>query len=165
VNVGPGLKYVFDPPSITANKDDIVIFTFQDLIHSVTQSANISFPCVSKPGGIDSGFVTVSNDSPSSPFSVTVNDTNPVWFHCAVTSPINHCQDKGMVFAINAGPNFSVFQNNAMTGSHLTGSNSTNGTNVSSSSSSAGANGLFQGDTGIMGSIAGIVIAAASYFL
>ncbi|PCH33520.1 hypothetical protein WOLCODRAFT_160132 [Wolfiporia cocos MD-104 SS10] len=53
-------------------------------------------------------------------FTVTVNDTNPVWVYCrqADNTPASHC-GQGMVFAVNPGANgtetsFAKFLNNAL---------------------------------------------------
>ena len=78
--------------------------TAQTQNHSVVQS-NFANPCVpinnimSNVTGFFSGFMPVKEtDSQKPTFTITVNDTKPVWVYCA---QMNHCQ-KGMVMAINA---------------------------------------------------------------
>lgn len=64
-----------------------------------------------------------ANDT-SGPFQEAqfqVTDTNPVWVYCRQTG---HCQ-LGMVFAINAGNQFSAFQANAMGNTSTPGSSAT----------------------------------------
>lgn len=97
----PVLKY--DPPSITANKGDTVVFSFGLKNHTVTQSS-FGFPCAPIPkelnGGIDgfdSGFLP-PKDNVNQTFSITINDTKPIWGYCRQTG---HC-GQGMVVAINA---------------------------------------------------------------
>ena len=51
----------------------------------------------------------------------TVQDTNPVWVYCRQTG---HCQ-QGMVFAINPGNNFGLFQSNAIGSASASASTST----------------------------------------
>jgi len=111
---GPGvLKYT--PSSVTANVGDVVVFSFQQKNHTVTQST-LENPCTPAPGGFDSGFVFVDPANTAGPFQTatfTVKDTNPVWVYCRQAT---HCT-QGMVFAINAGDKFAQFQSTAMGGS------------------------------------------------
>ncbi|KDQ59578.1 hypothetical protein JAAARDRAFT_33158 [Jaapia argillacea MUCL 33604] len=105
----------YTPSSVTANVGDVVVFTFQQKNHTVTQSSFQS-PCVQAPGGFDSGFVPVAANNTAGPFPTaqfTVQDTNPVWVFCRQTG---HCQ-QGMVFAINPGNQFAAFQAAATGGS------------------------------------------------
>lgn len=79
--------------------------------HSVTQST-FANPCTQAPGGVDSGFRLVTENPTEIPsWGITLNDTTPLWFFCAQTNPVNHCQ-AGMVFAINPTPDktFDAFQ-------------------------------------------------------
>ncbi|KIM55927.1 hypothetical protein SCLCIDRAFT_133603 [Scleroderma citrinum Foug A] len=105
VIVGSGLT--FSPSNITASPGDTVTFDFQQGDHSATQST-FAGPCQSKSGGFDSGYLVNAN------YSITVNDTNPIWVYCKQG---DHCAE-GMVFAINApttGNNtFSAFKASAM---------------------------------------------------
>lgn len=111
----------FNPPSIAAQPQDVVVFQFQQKNHTVTQSS-FADPCtpLSANGttGFDSGFMPV-NASATSGFptwNYTVTSTNPVWAFCRQTVPSSHCA-AGMVFAINAvdssPKNFTAFQNAA----------------------------------------------------
>ncbi|KAI0637403.1 Cupredoxin [Trametes polyzona] len=106
---GPGiLKY--DPQFVNADPGDVVIFTFKQKNHTVTQSS-LDSPCAPLQDGFDSGFVPVGDDVTDFPVAqFQVRDTNPVWVYCRQA---NHCQ-QGMVFAINPGDKFAAFQSNAV---------------------------------------------------
>jgi len=104
VQVGAsGLTY--SPEAIAAVPGDQVVFHFHAKNHTVTQSS-FADPCGKKDGGINSGFHPVpANQTDNFPtFTVTVNDTNPIWIYCAqaAKTPASHC-GAGMVFAINCG--------------------------------------------------------------
>jgi len=123
IKVGDGGKLVFNPPNITAQIGDNVVFQFQGKNHSVTQST-LATPCAPQTvpaQGVDSGFQFVNaTDTELPEWSFTVdNATSPLWFYCAQTIPADHCQ-MGMVFSINApvsGPkSYATFQANAMNG-------------------------------------------------
>ncbi|GLB36278.1 hypothetical protein LshimejAT787_0305660 [Lyophyllum shimeji] len=111
---GPG-KLAFDPPSISAQPRDTVVFEFHQKNHTVTQSS-FADPCRKLNGGFDSDFVpvpdNVTSDWPT--WSLVVNDTAPLWAYCRQKTPASHC-GAGMVFAINAVENsernFTAFQN------------------------------------------------------
>jgi len=113
VKVGDG-GLVFNPPSVNAKNGDTIAFQFVAKNHSVTQST-FANPCSQQ--GIGSGFQLVPAGSTSFPqWSFTMNnDTSPLWFFCAQTDPVNHCQ-MGMVFAVNPTPEKSIdaFKANAM---------------------------------------------------
>ncbi|KAH9486797.1 Extracellular serine-rich protein [Psilocybe cubensis] len=98
-----GLTY--SPEAISAVPGDQVVFHFHAKNHTVTQSS-FADPCGKKDGGINSGFQPVAaNQTDNLPtFTVTVNDTQPVWIYCAqaAKTPASHC-GAGMVFAINCG--------------------------------------------------------------
>ncbi|KAI0034497.1 Cupredoxin, partial [Vararia minispora EC-137] len=101
----------FTPPSITAAAGDTVTFIFYPKNHTVTQST-FAAPCTKMANGIASGFQPVQAGAANVPaMTVTVNDTNPLWFYCGQTSPVSHCGN-GMVFAVNptAAKSFSAFQ-------------------------------------------------------
>ncbi|KAF8078487.1 hypothetical protein FPV67DRAFT_1465429 [Lyophyllum atratum] len=112
---GPG-KLTFDPPFISAQPRDTVVFEFHQKNHTVTQSS-FADPCRKLAnGGFDSDFVPVA-DSVTTDFptwSITVNDTAPIWAYCRQKIPVSHC-GAAMVFAINAVENsernFTAFQN------------------------------------------------------
>jgi len=168
VKVGANGGLVFDPSSVTAAAGDTISFQFQGKNHSVTQSTFAS-PCVleSTPTkGVDSGFMPVATGATTLPqWSFTVdNATAPLWFFCAQTSPVSHCQ-KGMVFAINpsATKTFAQFQANAMGGSSASGSPSAgaSGTPASSGTSPATTSAKGSGALKVGGSAAGLLTAVA----
>ncbi|KAF8163565.1 Cupredoxin [Crassisporium funariophilum] len=115
VKVGANGGLVFDPTSVTAAVGDTISFQFQGKNHSVTQST-FPAPCTRQTTpslGVDSGFMFVPANATSLPqWTFTVNNaTTPLWFFCAQTIPVSHCQS-GMVFAVNAPPSktFAQFQ-------------------------------------------------------
>ncbi|KAG6910293.1 hypothetical protein DXG01_011690 [Tephrocybe rancida] len=118
VLVGDG-GLAFNPPSLTAQAGDNVIFEFRAKNHSVTQST-FANPCtyMTTPApGVDSGFQAVkATAAPFPQWSITIqNASAPLWFFCAQTVPANpalsHC-NSGMVFAINptAEKSFESYQ-------------------------------------------------------
>ncbi|KAN0129613.1 hypothetical protein V8E53_012609 [Lactarius tabidus] len=130
VTLEPG---AFSPNNVTAQAGDTITFIFPSSNHSVTQS-NFSTPCLPLAGGIDSGFEPVADNSTDQlTFTITINDTSSLWFHCAQTG---HCQ-KGQVFAVNPTDNETLteFQTIA-NGSSADGTPSSNSTSKSSSPSS-----------------------------
>jgi len=113
VRVGDG-GLVFNPPSVMAQLGDTVHFQFVSKNHSVTESS-FATPCTQASNGVDSGFLAVDPTSTLAPsWSFTLNTTTPLWFFCAQTVPISHCQS-GMVFAVNptADKTFQAYQTNA----------------------------------------------------
>ncbi|OAQ64606.1 hypothetical protein VFPPC_05864 [Pochonia chlamydosporia 170] len=94
VEVGrTGLRYA--PDNIKAAKGDIVEFHF-DAMHSVV-AGDFAKPCTPvASGGFYSGFLPSGDESF---FSITIENTDPIFFYCAVDS---HCQG-GMVGVINQG--------------------------------------------------------------
>ncbi|KAF7303311.1 hypothetical protein MKEN_01295200 [Mycena kentingensis (nom. inval.)] len=156
---GTGPKLLFDPDHILANPRDQVVFQFQVKNHSVVQSA-FSSPCsplnannASAPQALRSGFRPVgANDTDFPTWTVTVNDTAPLWFYCEQTA---HC-GSGMIFAINAVDNttrnFAAFKALAQ---------QLNGTGTSASAAPSGS---AAGDAGAASTIrptgaAGVVLA------
>ncbi|CCM05051.1 uncharacterized protein FIBRA_07253 [Fibroporia radiculosa] len=104
------LKY--NPEYVNANPGDTVVFSFRQENHTATQST-LDNPCEHTNNGFDSGFLPVAANNTDGPFPAaeyTVQDTDPVWVFCRQA---NHCR-LGMVFAINPGDQFSIFQANAM---------------------------------------------------
>lgn len=99
VTVGDsGSFYV--PAAIEANVGDIVTFQWTGKFHSVTQSS-FDNPCFPLPGGFDSGITGNSNGILTVPaWSLTITDTNPIYYFCKATSPMLHCTF-GMVGTIN----------------------------------------------------------------
>ncbi|KAI5119096.1 hypothetical protein M0805_004867 [Coniferiporia weirii] len=115
--VGGTNLLTFNPSNITAQPGDTITFQFMVKNHTATQSS-FSEPCralaeTSTTGqiGFDSGFMPVAANVTDFPtFTITVNDTQPIWAYCRQTG---HC-GQGMVFSANAiesGPNnFGAFQ-------------------------------------------------------
>lgn len=95
-------------------------------------------------------------------FTVSVNDTKPVWVYCAQA---NHCTS-GMVFAVNAattGNTFDAFRAKAMGSSSSTPPNtSSTGGGSPSPTSSTGAAGRIgiQSITGLL-----VILFTSSFFL
>ncbi|KAI0277925.1 hypothetical protein BGY98DRAFT_917609 [Russula aff. rugulosa BPL654] len=94
----------------SAAPGDIISFTFHPKNHTVTQSS-FDAPCTPLYGGVDTGFVPVTlgtNDDDLPTREFIVEDTNPVWIHCqqGANTAASHC-GKGMVFAVNPGPDGS----------------------------------------------------------
>ena len=96
----------FSPANISASVGDTITFEFHQKNHTIIQSA-YSTPCralasTSTTGqiGFDSGFMPVGDDVTTGfpTYTVTVNDTNPIWAYCR---QLTHC-GQGMVFAANA---------------------------------------------------------------
>ncbi|PFH54165.1 hypothetical protein AMATHDRAFT_52972 [Amanita thiersii Skay4041] len=131
VTVGADNQLWFDPTNVTAEVGDELVFSFVSKNHTVTQST-FANPCTKvNDTGIDSSFRPFSANAAPPTFNVTVNGTDPLWFFCAQTSPVNHCA-KGMVFAVNApaDKSFTDFQAKA----NSTGSG--NGTSTGNSTAS-----------------------------
>jgi len=114
---GPG-KLLFDPPHVTAQPRDTIMFQFQQKNHSVVESS-FADPCRPSSNNGTAGFISdffpVADNSTDFPtWNVTVNDTAPVWAYCRQKTPSSHC-GAGMVFAINSDEssqrNFAAFQN------------------------------------------------------
>ncbi|KAF5330461.1 hypothetical protein D9619_005397 [Psilocybe cf. subviscida] len=137
VKVGANNGLDFDPPTVTAASGDLINFQFQGKNHSVTQST-FAAPCTQMTTpmeGINSGFMNVQAGAASLPqWTISVNSSDPLWFFCAQTMPVDHCA-MGMVFAVNptAAKTFSAFQAAA----NATGSNSTTPTNSTTSTNSS----------------------------
>jgi plastocyanin len=75
----------FDPPSINATNGDTVTFVFYPKNHTVTQST-FAAPCQAMSGGTDSSFQPVTANATNVPsYSLTVNNTTPLWFYCRQT--------------------------------------------------------------------------------
>lgn len=88
VTVGPG--NIFTPDTVTAAQGDVVRFRFGSG-HNVV-SGKFDTPC--QPDNV------IYSGSPrdGDVFSVTVNNTNPIWIYCSVS---RHCE-VGMAMVINA---------------------------------------------------------------
>jgi len=146
VLVGAAGSLTFSPSNITAQAGDTVSFQFQAKNHSVTQST-FTNPCqiqTTPAQGIDSGFQFVSNTSTTLPqWSFTVDNTSaPLWFFCAQTNPVSHCE-AGMVFSINANPDsaksFAVYQQAAMGNPPAAAASASAGAATSAAAGAAGA--------------------------
>jgi len=114
-----GANLTFDPPHVVAQPRDIIQFEFHAKNHSVTQSS-FADPCrkLAKDGvtALDSGLQFVDVNATTFPtWSVTVNETAPLWFYCKQQTPKSHC-GAGMVFAVNtdetsgSARSFNAFQ-------------------------------------------------------
>ncbi|KAI1462107.1 hypothetical protein F4805DRAFT_194135 [Annulohypoxylon moriforme] len=116
VTVGKGGQLKFDPETLTAQPGDTVTYKFFAKNHAVAQSA-FATPCQLQDKGIFSGFTPNTSPDVEAPttFTITVNDTKPLWFYCPQTNG-NHCQS-GMVHAINApasGNTFDAYKASAL---------------------------------------------------
>jgi plastocyanin len=85
----------YSPNSTTAAQGDTVVFHFYPGNHNVVQG-DFNQPC-STSGGFYSGFVDSESGATAQTFTITINDTNPIWIYC---SQQEHCQ-LGMVMVIN----------------------------------------------------------------
>jgi plastocyanin len=135
---GAGAKLTFDPPRISANPQDVVIFEFQQKNHSIVQST-FDAPCSPKDSGFKTDFFAVDDGATTFPtWRLTVNDTTPVWVYCRQKSPKSHC-GAGMVFAINSADDtqksFTAFQKLA----EQQGSSNTTASGATSTGSDNGA--------------------------
>ncbi|CAD0112271.1 unnamed protein product [Aureobasidium uvarum] len=87
---------VFSPNSTTAAVGDTVTFHFYPRAHGVARSSYAS-PCAAMDNGFNSGFVKVASGESDTTFTITVNNTDPIWYYCPQG---DHCQ-AGMVGVIN----------------------------------------------------------------
>ncbi|KAF8515863.1 hypothetical protein JB92DRAFT_3088349 [Gautieria morchelliformis] len=141
VLVGDNGALNYNPANITAQVGDTITFEFRAKNHTISQSS-FAAPCrllgaTSGTAGFDSGFTPVAANSTNFPtYTITVNDTNPIWAYCRQTNPSSHC-GAGMVFSANAvessSKNFEAFMALAQ---------QLNGTSSNSTSSSHNSNGV-----------------------
>lgn len=101
VLVGKDGALTFEPANVVAKPRDRITFEFMTKNHTVTQSS-FAAPCdlfksTAGVAAIDSGFMPVTAGQANPTFTITVNTTQPLYFHCAQTG---HC-GKGMVFSVN----------------------------------------------------------------
>lgn len=99
ITLGDDNKLAFSPDSISADVGSTVEFQFYPPIHSVTQSS-FNSPCAPLADGTGfwSGAITTTgHGTNANVFTLTINDTNPIWFYCAT---IGHCES-GMAGVIN----------------------------------------------------------------
>ncbi|KAL7962143.1 Cupredoxin [Trichoderma compactum] len=114
VTVGTGGSLSYSPDQLTANVGDKIEFQFFGPTHSVVQ-ASFDEPCTAFNGGTGffAGMSTNGNGPNPNSFTITINDTKPVWFYCGFPG---HCQ-AGMVGVINVSSNKSetldIFRSNA----------------------------------------------------
>jgi len=109
VSVGDG-GFLFSPNTTYANVGDVIQFDFYPTNHSVVR-AEYQFPCIPYDDtglgkiGFFSGFQPVIAIIPGKmpTWSVTINDTNPVFYYCSAP---DSCIGHGMIGVIN--PNSSV---------------------------------------------------------
>jgi plastocyanin len=87
---------VFSPNSTTAAVGDTVTFHYYPRAHGVARSS-YSSPCAAIDNGFNSGFVKVASGESSTTFTITINNTDPIWYYCPQG---DHCQ-AGMVGVIN----------------------------------------------------------------
>jgi plastocyanin len=79
----------FEPESMTVPVGETVEFHFWPKAHSVARSS-FDKPCQPlNATSFWSGPVQVASGMSPTVFSVTVNDTNPIWYYCPTAS---HCQ-------------------------------------------------------------------------
>ncbi|KAJ6563935.1 Cupredoxin [Mycena capillaripes] len=101
IMVGADNQPTFTPANVTAKVGDTIAFQFMSKNHSVTQST-FSAPCTKQ--GLDSAFQFILPSATVVPeFSFNLTDSAPLWFFCAQTNPVSHC-NMGMVFSVNADP-------------------------------------------------------------
>lgn len=86
----------FTPNNVTAAVGDEVQFTFYPADHNVVQGS-FANPCMPMDGGFYSGFMPTSSGPANKTFTITVNNTTPIWFYCGQGK---HCES-GMVGVIN----------------------------------------------------------------
>ncbi|OCK81858.1 Cupredoxin, partial [Lepidopterella palustris CBS 459.81] len=92
--------FVFSPDTITASVGEQVQFQFFPPNHTVTQSS-FETPCQPlNSTSFFSGFMATSSSPGPQTFTITITDTNPIWFYCSQTVPADHCAI-GMVGVIN----------------------------------------------------------------
>jgi plastocyanin len=98
VMVGANNGIAYSPNTIMAAVGTSVEFVFSPPTHSVTQSSFDS-PCapLANGTGFFSGLVNTASGTNTNVFTITINDTNPIWFYCAIPT---HCE-LGMVGVIN----------------------------------------------------------------
>lgn len=88
--------FIFNPDTIHIPAGGVVEFHFYPGDHSVVQAA-FDNPChPMSDTSFFSGAIPATNDR-KPVWSLTVNDTNPIWFYCG---QVGHCQ-AGMVGVIN----------------------------------------------------------------
>ncbi|KAI0515189.1 hypothetical protein F5B22DRAFT_191966 [Xylaria bambusicola] len=111
IAVGKG-SFSFIPNTVTAKPGDEIIFEFWSTGHSVARSA-FGFPCMPyeyimpEATGFWSGDVVDVTPSSHPTFSITVNDTQPTFFYCALASS---CKANRMIGVINPNSTWTLAQ-------------------------------------------------------
>jgi hypothetical protein len=100
VTVGGSAGLVYTPSSINAAIGDMVVFTFMEKNHTLTQST-FPLPCVKMQGGIDSGFMPNINNTVNPPptFQIQVLNEGP---YCTSRRPAIHPLRGGGADALTA---------------------------------------------------------------
>ncbi|RDW95364.1 hypothetical protein BP5796_01127 [Coleophoma crateriformis] len=95
---------VFTPNTLTAAVGSMVQFEFYPPSHSVAQSS-FENPCapLNSSAFFSGGFTTTGNGPNATTFTITINDTSPIWFYCGFPT---HCET-GMAGVINPPSNTS----------------------------------------------------------
>ncbi|KAG9515639.1 hypothetical protein KCU93_g9428, partial [Aureobasidium melanogenum] len=137
IDVGEG-GLVFSPNSTTAAVGDTVTFHFYPRAHGVVRSSYPS-PCAAIDNGFNSGFVQVASGESATTFTITINNTDPIWYYCPQG---DHCQ-AGMVGVINppssGNQNIDGFINAASTAGSSTVPSQVYGGNLAANSASGSA--------------------------
>jgi hypothetical protein len=109
VIVGIDGNLAYGANQVDAAIGDIIRFDFNSTNHTVTQS-DFNTPCSPKAGGFNTGF---NQFNPTNHVGVIFRDfivdvSTPLWFYCAQTVKVSHCQ-KGMVLGVNPAGKFPAF--------------------------------------------------------
>jgi plastocyanin len=109
VIVGANGNLIYGPNQLNAAIGDIIRFDFNSTNHTVTQSS-FNAPCSPLAGGFNTNFNQVNKLNHTGvifvDFEVTVD--TPLWFYCAQTVKVSHC-NKGMVLGVNPAGKFPAF--------------------------------------------------------
>ncbi|KAF2137400.1 uncharacterized protein K452DRAFT_312405 [Aplosporella prunicola CBS 121167] len=122
ISVGAGGNHKMSPNTTTANVGDTIVFEFFPTNHSVIRSEYAGAdncpdggcnPCVPYelyyPEDEDKAFFSgnreVSSYADTQTWSLTVNDTDPIWFYC---NALSSCSPNAMVGVINPGTNQTI---------------------------------------------------------
>ncbi|KAK5630070.1 hypothetical protein RRF57_005784 [Xylaria bambusicola] len=109
IAVGKG-SFSFIPNMVVAKPGDEIIFEFWSAGHSVARSA-FGFPCmpyeyiIPEAIGFWSGDVVDVTPSSHPTFTITVNDTEPIFFYCALASS---CKGNRMIGVINPNSTWTL---------------------------------------------------------
>ncbi|KAI2626293.1 hypothetical protein GGS21DRAFT_266989 [Xylaria nigripes] len=115
ITVGRG-SFTFTPDSITAEKGDKIVFEFWSDGHTVSRS-QFGFPCMPyefvTPGGIGffSGDIPPVHPTSHPKWSITINDTDPVFFYCSAPGS---CKANHMIGVINQNDTWTLASQKAL---------------------------------------------------